>query len=185
MNLSFHITPQFWWYVARASGIVCWVLLTASLVWGVLLHTRALRSIDRPGWLLDMHSWLSGLAILTMVLHCLALVADNYVYFGWSEILLPNASSWKTGPVSLGVVSLWLLVLVQGSSLIRRWLSRRIWKFVHVFSYLAWFLVSLHAGLAGTDVSNRIYQGVALLATIAAISATFLRVATPRRQRTN
>lgn len=180
--MSLEISPQFWWYLARASGIVCFVLLTASLVWGVLLHTRALRDIDRPGWLLDMHTWLSGLAIVTMILHCVALVADNYVHFGWAEILVPDASSWKTGPVTLGVIALWLLVLVQGTTLFRRWLPRKIWKFIHLFSYASWFLVALHSGLAGTDATSRAYQAVALLATIAAVSATFLRVTSPRRR---
>ena len=116
MNLD----PQFWWYLSRASGITSWLLLTASLVWGVLLFTRVLRRIDTPWWLLDMHSWLSGLAVITMALHLVALVADNFVHFGWFEILVPGGSPWKTIPVALGVVSFWIVVAVQSTSLLRR-----------------------------------------------------------------
>ncbi len=34
----------------------------------------------------------------------------------------------------------------------------------------------MHAALAGTDVSNRVYQGVALVLTIAAVTAAVVRV---------
>ena len=175
-----NVSPQFWWYVSRGSGITSWLLLTASLVWGVLLFTRALRKIDTPWWLLDMHSWFSGLAIVTMALHLVALVADNYVHFSWTELFVPGGSSWRTAPVALGVIAFWMLVAVQGTSLIRKHLSRRVWKWIHLSSYASWWLVSLHAGLAGSDATNRVYQGAAIVATLAAVSATALRVVKPR-----
>ena len=53
------MNPQIWWYLARSGGIVAWVLLVASVVWGVLLATRVLKPHDRPAWLLGMHRWLS------------------------------------------------------------------------------------------------------------------------------
>ena len=34
------------WYAARASGMVGWALVTASIIWGLALSTRALG--DRP-----------------------------------------------------------------------------------------------------------------------------------------
>jgi predicted ferric reductase len=175
------ISPQFWWYLSRASGIVAFVLLTASLVWGVLLFTRVLRKIDRPSWLLEMHSWLSGLAVVTIALHLVALVADNYVHFGWKELFVPNGSNWKTGPVNFGVIAFWILVAVQGTSLVRTHINRKLWKYVHIGSYASWWLTAIHAGLAGTDATHRAYQATALLATIAAVTATFVRVVAPRK----
>ncbi len=175
------VSPQFWWYLSRASGIVAFVLLTASLVWGVLLFTRALKKIDRASWLLEMHSWLSGLAVITIALHLVALVADNYVHFGWKELFVPNGSTWKTGPVNFGVATFWILVAVQGTSLIRKHINRRFWKYVHIASYASWWLTALHAGLAGTDATHRAYQAVALLATVAAVAATVLRIVAPRK----
>ena len=35
------MSGQFWWYVTRASGIVAWLLLTASVLWGIVLSTKA------------------------------------------------------------------------------------------------------------------------------------------------
>ena len=175
------MSEQTWWYLSRATGIVAWVLLVASVLWGVLLATRVLKPVDRPAWLLAMHRWISALAVTFTGLHLAALVADSYVTFGWAELFVPGASPWKTGAVAVGVVSFWLLVAVQASSLLMRRLPRRAWKLIHLSSYAAVWLVSIHAGLAGTDVTNRAYQAVALLLSIVAVTAGIVRVTTTRR----
>jgi sulfoxide reductase heme-binding subunit YedZ len=168
--------PQLMWWTSRATGMVSAVLLVASLVWGVLLTTRALKPIDRPVWLLAMHRWLSALACLGIGLHVLTLVADNYVHFGWKEIFVPGASAWKTTPVTLGVIAMYLLALVQGTSLLMKKMPRDVWKFVHYFAYAAVWLTSLHGALAGTDASNPIYRFLAVLLTFVAVAAAVIRV---------
>ena len=175
------MNPQFWWYVTRATGIVAWVALVASVVLGVLLATRVLKPLDRPAWLLAMHRWLAAIAVTCTGLHLVALVADGYVHFGWAELLVPGASSWRTTAVALGVVAFWLLAAVQISSMLMRRLPKRFWRGIHYGSYGVVWLVSLHAGLAGSDVTNRVYQFVALLLTITAVTAAVVRVLTPRR----
>ena len=46
-NWAFRMTdPHLWWYVTRASGLVAWAAITGSVLWGVLLATRVVRSID-------------------------------------------------------------------------------------------------------------------------------------------
>lgn len=177
------MNPQLWWYFARASGMVAAILLVASLVWGVLMATRALRPVDKPAWMLAMHRWFSGLAVTGVAVHIAALVADSYVHFGTREILVPMASSWKPGAVTLGVVAMYLLVLVQVTSLLMKRLPKRVWRGIHLSSYALTWLVFVHAGLAGTDVSNRVYQVVALLLTIVAVTAAVLRVTMGRSTR--
>lgn len=177
------MNPQLSWYLTRSSGMVAWVALVASLVLGVLLATRVLKPADRPAWLLAMHRWLAGIAVVATALHLLTLVTDSYVHFSWAEILVPGASQWKPLAVAVGVVSLYLLVAVQITSVMMRRLSRRVWKAVHFGSYVLVWMVSVHAGLAGTDVTNRVYQGVALALLIAAVSATIVRVLTPAHSR--
>jgi len=177
------MNPQLWWYFARASGMVAAVLLVASLVWGVLMATRALKPVDRPAWMLAMHRWFSGLAVTGVAIHIAALVADSYVHFGAKEILVPMASSWKPGAVTLGVVAMYLLVLVQATSLAMKRLPKRVWRGIHMSSYALTWLVFVHAGLAGTDVANRVYQVVALLLAIVAVTAAVLRVTMGRAGR--
>jgi predicted ferric reductase len=175
------MSSQLWWYLSRASGLVAWVLLMGSLVLGVLLATRVLKPLDRPAWLLAMHRWSSGLAVTATALHLATLVADNYVHFGPREILVPFASSWKSGAVTWGVFGLYLLVAVQVTSMLMKRLPKRVWRAVHTGSYALVWVATIHAGTAGTDATNRVYQGFALLLTIVAVTAVVLRITVGRR----
>ena len=174
------MNSQVWWYVARASGIIAWLLLTASVIWGVLLSTHAFATRRRPAWLLDLHRWLGGLTIAFVAAHLAALVADSYAHFGIADLAIPYASSWRPGAVALGVIAMWLLVAVEMTSLAVRRVPRKVWRGVHLTSYLAFWLASLHAAFAGTDTSNRLYQLTAT-ASIAAVVWAFAYRLTSRR----
>lgn len=169
------MSSQAWWYLARASGIVAWALLVASVVWGVLLSTRVLRPHDRPAWLLDLHRWLGGLAVAATALHVAALVADTYVHFGAADVLVPFASSWRPLAVALGVLAGWGIAAVHVTSLAMRHLPRRAWYVVHLTSYVTVWLASIHAGLAGSDTTNLAYRAVAVTLTAVAATATLTR----------
>jgi len=157
-----------WWYLARSSGLVAAVLLVAAFVWGILLSTRLLKPVKRKPWLLDLHRWLGGLAAVFVAIHLGALVADSYVQFDLSSILIPFASDWRPLAVTWGVVALYLLAAIQFTSWnrVRSRLSRRTWHVIHFLSFPLLWLVAVHAGAAGTDVSNRWYL-ISLFALIA------------------
>jgi len=171
-----------WWYLSRASGIVAMVLLVFSVLWGVMLSTRALKPHDRPAWLLEVHKWLGGTALAMTALHLIGLALDGYVDFGPSELFVPGASSYRTLAVAIGVVSLYVMIAVQATSYMRRWLSRRAWHRIHLLSYVLVWTTAIHAGLAGTDTVNRAYQALALLLTMIAVAATMVRILQPARE---
>lgn len=176
------MSEQTWWYLSRSSGIVALVLLVLSVVWGVLLATRALRPHDRPAWLLDLHQWLGGTALVMTGLHLLGLYLDGYVDFGVTELLVPGTSEYRPVAVAIGVVSLYVMIAVQATSYLRRWMSRRAWKITHLLSYGLVWSAAIHAGLAGTDTVNRAYQALALLLTMVAVAATIVRIVSPGRR---
>ena len=167
---------QLWWHLSRASGIVSWVLLTLTVVWGLLLTTRLLREVDRPAWLLDLHRWLGTLTWVTTGVHLAALFADSYVEFSVVDLLVPFSASWKTGPVAWGIVGFYLVVLVQVTSRWMKRMSRRVWRAMHFASYPAFVSISLHAFLAGTDAGVFMFQilGVVLITSVAIF--TLMRV---------
>ena len=170
-----------WWYLSRSSGIVALVLLVLSVVWGVLLATRALKPIDRPAWLLDLHKWLGGTALVMTGLHMLGLYFDGYIQFGFTELFVPGSSECRPVAASIGVLSFYVMVAVQATSYMRRWLSKRVWHSIHVLSYGLVWGAALHAGMAGTDTINRAYQVLALVLTMIAVAATVIRIVTPAR----
>ncbi len=170
-----------WWYLSRRSEIVALVLMVLSIVWGVLLSTRVLKPYDRPAWLLDLHRWLGGTALVMTGLHLLGLMLDGYINFGFAEILIPGASSYRPLAVAIGVVSFYVLIAIQVTSYFRKRISKRLWYGVHVLSYGLVWSAALHAGLAGTDVNNRAYQVLASVLTVGAIVATIVRIVSRRR----
>ncbi len=174
---------QLWWYLARASGLVAWLLLTASVLWGIFLSTKLLQRLRRPAWLLDLHRWLGGLTVGFVTLHIGALVADSYVTFDLADVLLPFASRWRTGAVALGVVAMWALAAVELTSLALRRLPRATWKAVHLTSYLVFWATSLHAALAGTDTANPLYVWTSVGSIVAVAFAVTYRVLTQRGPR--
>ncbi len=174
------MNPQLWWYVARATGIVAWALLAASVIWGLLLSTRLARGRPTPAWLLDLHRFLGGAAVAFTALHLGGLVADGYVHFGVADLLVPYASAWKPGPVALGIVSVYLLAVIEGTSLAMRRLPRRLWRAVHLSSYVLFWTATFHFILAGTDAPHPVaLVGIdAVAATV--VFLTLVRILSPR-----
>lgn len=181
------LNQQIWWDMSRASANVSWVLIVASMMWGVLLSTRVLRSVDSPGWLRDLHSWLGGLSLMFAGIHMATLIADSYVRFTLIDVTVPFASEWKPIPVALGVATFWLLVAVQGTSLMMKKMSRNTWRRVHMLSYLLFATSVVHALGAGTDVGSRIFTwfsvGVAMTGTSVACLRWVAGRAADRRHR--
>jgi methionine sulfoxide reductase heme-binding subunit len=177
------MNPQFWWYLTRASGIVAWLMLTLSVIWGILLSTKAFPDHRRPAWLLALHRWLGGLTIWFLAIHLIALVADDFVSFGLADLAIPYASDWKPGAVALGVLGAWLLVAVEVTSLAMRRLPRKFWRAVHLSSYVAFWFTSMHAAFAGTDATSWLYRGGAAASILAVAWALMYRVANRRAVR--
>jgi DMSO/TMAO reductase YedYZ heme-binding membrane subunit len=174
---------QIWWYVARATGLVAWGLITTSVIGGMMLSTRLTGGRPTPGWLQDVHRFLGGLAVIFTGFHLLGLVADNFVDFGFADLFVPLASSWQRVGVALGVVALYLLLAVEVTSLLMRRIPRSWWKRVHVTSYALFWFATIHLVSSGTDASNPAMRWSANLAMAAVVFLTLVRVWSPRGRR--
>jgi len=172
-----------WWYLTRASGIVAWAMLTASVIWGIVLSTKAFAGHRKPAWLLAMHRWLGGLTVAFLAIHLGALVADSYTHFDVVDLTVPYAADWKPGAVALGILAMWLLVAIEATSYAMRRLSRKVWRGVHLSSYLVFWATSLHAAFAGTDTTTPMYQVGAGASIVAVVWALMYRVANRRAVR--
>jgi hypothetical protein len=139
------------WYVARSSGLVAWALLAGSVVWGLLMTSKIMRRRVKNSWLLDLHRWLGGLALIFTGIHVTAILGDTYVHFGLASVLIPLAAHWHPVAVAWGVASLYLLAAVEVTSLVRKHLSHRLWKRVHFLSLPLFVFSTIHGLSAGTD----------------------------------
>jgi DMSO/TMAO reductase YedYZ heme-binding membrane subunit len=166
------MSSQVWWYAARASGLVAWVLLAASVLLGLSLSTHKRVAGNGRPWVLDLHRFLGGLATVFVGVHVGALVADSYTHFGLIDVLVPFVSSWRPVAVAWGVVGLWLLLAVELTSLLRRSLPNRIWRRVHVLSFPLYVVASVHFLAAGSEGTSAAARLVVLGVSVAVVALT-------------
>jgi predicted ferric reductase len=171
-----------WWYLARASGLVAWALLSVSVLWGLLLSTRVFDRSISPKWLTDLHRFLGGFALLFTGMHVATLIADSYVHFGAKEVLVPFASGWRPVAVAWGVISLWILVAVELTSLLMKHLPRRVWHAVHLSSFVLFFMATTHALTSGTDTRAATFVIACTAALSTVLLLTLVRALVPRRR---
>ena len=172
-----------WWYLSRAGGIVAWALLSASVLWGLLLSTRVFDRKPSPEWLTDLHRFLGGTAVLFVGVHVGSIVADSYVHFGAADVLVPFVTHWHPLAVAWGIVAMWLMLAVELTSLAMRYLPRRLWHAVHLSSYALFVSATVHAFAAGPDTRHQVFELVCV-AVVAVLSfLTLVRVATGRKKK--
>jgi DMSO/TMAO reductase YedYZ heme-binding membrane subunit len=176
------MTAQLGWDVARAGGLLAWGLLSASVLWGLALSSRIFGRRPRPAWLLDLHRYLGGLAVIFVGVHVVAIMLDTYVSFGPAEALLPFASSWQPGAVAWGIVALYLVLAVELTSLARRHLPLRVWRRVHYLSFGVFVFSTVHLLTAGTDRNNPVLLFAVVAVCGAVVVLTALRITPNQRQ---
>jgi predicted ferric reductase len=182
LTTSVLASTQLWWFTARASGLVAWALAALSVLWGLALSTRALGRKPRAPWLLDLHRFLGGLTVVFVVVHLFGLWADKYVHFSVRQLLVPYATHWKPGAVAWGIVAFYLLLAVEGTSLIMNRLPKKLWKGVHFTSYALYLFATIHLLTAGTDSRIPLLRW-SIIATIGAVVFfTVYRIVGPGRR---
>lgn len=159
------MNEQIWWFVARSGGIVAWMLVTLSVCWGLFLSTKAAAKASQPAKLLDLHRFLGGLSVTFTAVHVIGLVGDNYVEFGWLDILVPWASDWKPTAVAWGVIAFWLLLAVEITSLFMKRIPRALWRQVHRASFGLYIFATVHGIQAGSDTLNVWYR-ITMIASV-------------------
>jgi DMSO/TMAO reductase YedYZ heme-binding membrane subunit len=179
------VTEKLSWYVSRASGLVAWGMVAASIIWGITLSSRLLKRRGIPAWLLDLHRYLAALAIIFSVVHLIGLWADNFVYYGWKELFIPFGTDWKPGPTAWGIVAFYVLVAIEVTSLLMRRMPRKYWHAVHLLAYPLFILGTVHGFQAGTDRSNKVVQWGALAVVEIVFGLTVFRALTytPRKRK--
>jgi methionine sulfoxide reductase heme-binding subunit len=169
------------WYLTRGSGAVALILLTLSLVLGVLTTFESAPARIPHFVIPQLHRNVSLAVLVFVALHFATTVLDGYVDIVWIDALLPFASSYHPLWLALGTLSFDLLLVITLTSLLRSRIRRRAWRFVHLFSYAAWPLAIVHGWFIGTDSATAWLRGVdlACLATVALVVAR--RVVRPPR----
>ena len=174
-----------WWYVSRATGVVAWALLALAVLWGLALSTRALGRKTSAPWLLDVHRFLGGLAVIFTIVHFVTLSFDPWMSseYGYSisQAFIPFASAWKPGPMAWGIVAFYFLLAVEFTSLIKNRLPQKFWRGVHLASYPLYAMATIHLLTAGSDNQNPLLRWSVLATVGAVVFFTVYRIIGPGR----
>ena len=155
------------WLFSRATGLLAYVALSLDVIVGLLVSTRSGDRLASRGQLVDLHGWLSPLALVLVLAYGGILLADGYVRFDLIDLVVPFASSRWPVAVGIGVLAGYLVLLVHLSFGVRKRIGTATWRRLHYLSFVAFVLVTVHALAVGTDRTNpwfaSIYAGVAIV----------------------
>ena len=169
------------WYAARAGGFVAWGLAAASVALGLALSGKVFRR-PRPAWTMDMHRFLGGLAVIFTIVHVAAVMMDQYVNFGLRQVFVPLASTWHPVAVAWGVIAMYMLFAVELTSLARRRIPRRLWRQIHLGSFVLFGTSTVHALTAGTDTAAGLGMIGVIFLSVGVIAMVARRIAGPSPQ---
>ena len=177
--------PTFW-ILARASGFTAYLLLTASVLGGLVLKSRPFRTL-KPAAVTDTHRFLAMLGLGALAAHGLSLVADHTVHMPLVGLLVPGLSPYRPLAVGIGVLTAELMLLVYASFSLRRMIGTRNWRRLHWATYAIFLGATVHGIAAGMD-STRPWAFTLYLGALGAVAfatawrALAVPLAAPKRR---
>lgn len=141
------------WAVSRASGLAAFAVLSASVVMGLLVSTKASDGLMSRPFVFSMHQFLSVLSLVLIGVHAGSLLFDGFFQFTPLSILVPFLSPFSPLAVAAGVVAGWLAAITTASYWMRARIGQKRWRSLHYLTFLAYFAALGHGVFAGTDTT--------------------------------
>jgi sulfoxide reductase heme-binding subunit YedZ len=164
------------WYASRATGVVALLLLTAVMLLGLLV-TRDKQLPGLPRFAVSgLHRNVSLLATAFVAFHVLAAVADGFVHIPLTAAVVPLASSYERFWLGAGAVSFDLMLASGITSLLRRHLSRKAWRGIHLTAYLSWPVAWFHSVFASKDLQQGPLLATGIACALAVLAAAAWRL---------
>lgn len=171
------------WYVARAGGILAYMLLWLATLWGIFISSKMVKGWIDGTVLYNMHEFLPILAVVFAVLHAAVLLGDAYIGFSVADLLVPFRAPYRPLWTGLGSLALYLSIALIASFYVRSFIGRRVWRLFHYVTYLAFVLALLHGLQAGTDSGQPLVLGMYVATGATLLFATIYRILTVKASR--
>jgi predicted ferric reductase len=139
------------WYLARAAGIVLYLLVWVAVVTGLGLTTGLLDRWPGRGVAFSLHAFATSLTYGFLAQHLLSLAADTTVRFTPHALLVPLASGWREPWTGFGVLAAALTIVIGVSFALKRVIGQRAWRALHWLTFPLYALALLHGIGAGSD----------------------------------
>jgi sulfoxide reductase heme-binding subunit YedZ len=162
-------TDPTFWLLARASGLAAYVLITSSVLAGLVAKSRPFGRALKAALVTDVHRFLALLGLGMLALHGISLTLDRTLHLSPAALFLPGASPYRPLPVALGVLACELAALIVVSFSFRRRIGMRNWRRLHWATYLVFFAATVHGLASGTD-STRPWAFALYLGAVGAVT---------------
>src|SRR5689334_3055608 len=133
-----------WWYITRASGLMAYLLVWLSTLWGFAIGSKIFDGFLERTFTYDFHEHLSLLSLGFVVLHVVVLLLDHVQPMSLVEVLIPFVSSYRPFWTGIGILTFYLSILVTVTFYIRSWISMKTFRTIHYASILAYLGALFH-----------------------------------------
>jgi DMSO/TMAO reductase YedYZ heme-binding membrane subunit len=168
--------PSALWYLTRGTGLVTLVLLTASVVLGVLQQRGWTPPKTSRFMTVALHRAVSLLVVALLAVHVGTAVLDSFAPIRLADAVLPFTSRYRPVWLGLGAVALDLVAALVVTSLLRRRLGLRAWRALHWLAYACWPVALVHGWGTGSDARTSWMLAVTLACAAAVLAATASRL---------
>jgi Ferric reductase like transmembrane component len=170
--------PSWYWYLARGTGVVALVLLTASVVLGILGSVRFAAAPRWPRFAVDaVHRDLSLLVIVVLAVHIITSVLDGFAPITLLDGVIPFMTPYRPLWMGLGTLAFDLLLAIAITSLVRRRVGYRTWRAVHWLAYASWPIAVLHGLGTGSDIKQWWMLALTVVCVMSVLVAVWTRIA--------
>lgn len=178
------------WIYIRSTGFSAYLLLSLSVFIGSLYSLRdQIKPISTIPDLRITHIYISMMALGASLFHAaLLLFARQQERLSLSEILYAFSARYDTNWLAFGTIAVYLLLILAVTGLLQRHFPLRVWRAIHVLSYLAYVLALMHSIAVGTDTGNvwvtALYASTGLLVSLIFIYRAIM-AGKPKKSKTN
>jgi len=166
-------SDQAMWYLTRAAGIMAYLLLWLSTVWGLVIPSKLFGEVLSGEFSFDFHKFISLFSLGFLGLHIFVLTADRYLPFSVVQLLVPFIAPYRPLWVGVGIIAFYLTLLVTVTFYLRKQIGMKAFRVIHYTSLVAYFAAVIHALMAGTDSS---LTALSLLYLVTSAVVVFLTV---------
>ncbi|MDO9454754.1 ferric reductase-like transmembrane domain-containing protein [Nocardioides sp.] len=165
------------WALGRGIGLVALLLLTVSLVLGVLARSgRPVGPIGRFG-VTDLHRTAAMTAVGLVAVHVVSLLFDSYAQLRLVDLVVPFLGAYRPLWLGLGTLAIDVLLVVTIVSLLRQRVGPRVFRAVHLTTYALWPTALLHSLGTGTDAGSLAMNSFVALCVASVVAALGWRLA--------
>src|SRR5665213_1178313 len=169
-------SPSWYWYATRGLGTSTLVVLTGTVVLGIVTARRWVGETTPAFVAADMHRNLSLLGVFLLAAHIVTTLLDPYAHIGVRDVAIPFGAAYRPIWLGLGVAATWVLIGVAASSALRNRVGPRVWRLIHWAAYASWPLAVVHGVGTGSDAQAPWLIGVVASCVVAVALALAQRL---------